>query len=561
MPIEKKTTNVALAQPEFGHQAWQQMFYRNMILMDLWLDQLRLGNVVLSGGNLSLVGGGVDLDATVVQFGGGTDVFSLGAQTPIVALSTGITYLVYVDNAGALQVTAINNNALWTQTLPSDIALLGIVFEIEKTTQGTEEWVISNAPIDPLKSLVGDQAGALLKFRNKGAGDLLEFLKTDTGAVVSKIDNEGVPNLGTIKEFTADKGIQADDVLLKDGAVNYGPESGAADAYVVTLAQAPSAYKEGMSVAFKATNTNTGASTINVNGLGVKTILRGDGSVLKQGDIISGHVSILRYNGTEFELVNPGTDRYTPPLHISGLVIANNVTDAAKDIDIATGEARDIADADTLELTSALTKQIDASWAVGTDAGGLDGTESVAGTPDADTWYHVWLIKRSDTGVVDVLFSESATAPTMPASYDYKRRIGAVLTDATPDIIAFAMYESLSGIRAVEWDDPPLDVSVTNLGTAAVQYVLSVPLGIQVKVAVNVFVLKTVAKPVVYIRNPAVNDEAPSLSTAPLGSISAEDNAGHAARIELMTDTSAQISARASEASVTLRVATLGWEE
>ncbi len=249
-------------------------------------------------------------------------------------------------------------------------------------------------------------------------------------------------------------------------------------------------------------------------------------------------------------------DRHTPPMHIQGLVIANNSTDADHDIDIATGEARDTTDADTLALAAALTKQIDAAWAVGDDAGGMD-TGAVA----IDSWYHVWLIKRTDTGVVDALFSLSVSAPTMPANYDRKRLIGSVLTDGSANILGFQMFESLSGIRTYLWDDPPLDVSVTNLGTSAITYTLSVPPGYRVKASMNVISLRAADKPVVYIRNPDVNDEAPSASAAPLASTGAESNYGQSAQIEILTDTSAQISARGSAAGITLRITTLGWEE
>jgi hypothetical protein len=111
---------------------------------------------------------------------------------------------------------------------------------------------------------------------------------------------------------------------------------------------------------------------------------------------------------------------------LGGLETSNNVTDPTNDIDIAVGGTLDTTGAFWMALTAALTKQIDASWAVGNNQGGLDGTESVAGTPDNDTWYYLWLIQRSDTGVVDALFSESATAPTMPTNYDRKQLIGTV---------------------------------------------------------------------------------------------------------------------------------------
>jgi hypothetical protein len=108
--------------------------------------------------------------------------------------------------------------------------------------------------------------------------------------------------------------------------------------------------------------------------------------------------------------------------HIFGLTLSNNGSDATNDIDIAAGECASTETNPVLMvLASALTKRLDAAWAVGTNQGGLD-TGSIA-----DTTYHVWLIQRSDTGVVDALFSTSATSPTMPSGYDRKRRIGSIM--------------------------------------------------------------------------------------------------------------------------------------
>lgn len=108
--------------------------------------------------------------------------------------------------------------------------------------------------------------------------------------------------------------------------------------------------------------------------------------------------------------------------HLYGLGLSNNTGDATNDIDIAVGEAAsDGATPFLMPLLSVLTKRLDAAWAVGTGNGGLD-TGSIA-----NTTYHLWLIQRSDTGVVDALFSASATAPTLPANYDRKRRIGSII--------------------------------------------------------------------------------------------------------------------------------------
>ena len=107
------------------------------------------------------------------------------------------------------------------------------------------------------------------------------------------------------------------------------------------------------------------------------------------------------------------TPKYNPlhPGFLFGCTLSNAATDLVNDITIAAGKARDATDAVNLILAIGLTKRLDANWAVGDAQGGLD-TGSIA-----NTTYHVWLIKRSDTGVVDALFSASATTPTMPANY------------------------------------------------------------------------------------------------------------------------------------------------
>ena len=126
-----------------------------------------------------------------------------------------------------------------------------------------------------------------------------------------------------------------------------------------------------------------------------------------------------------------------PTNYITDLILSND-TDVDNDINIAAGKCRDSTDTVDIVLAAEITKQIDSAFVAGNDAGGLD-TGAVA----AAKVYSMWLIKRSDTGVVDALFSLSMTAPTMPANYDYKRFIGYVWTlDAAATIKPFIMTES-----------------------------------------------------------------------------------------------------------------------
>lgn len=91
-----------------------------------------------------------------------------------------------------------------------------------------------------------------------------------------------------------------------DGAIDYAADSGAADAYVVTLAPALSAHVVGMPIRFKATNANTGASTININSLGAIAIKKNVSSALAAGDIAAGQIVTVVYDGTNYQLAGTG---------------------------------------------------------------------------------------------------------------------------------------------------------------------------------------------------------------------------------------------------------------
>src|SRR6476661_8517994 len=87
-------------------------------------------------------------------------------------------------------------------------------------------------------------------------------------------------------------------------------DTGAANAYVVTYTDStPIAYTNGLRLSFKATYANTGASTLNVNGLGTRAIVTITGATLNAGDIPAGGIVEVVYNGTNFQIMGtlPGT--------------------------------------------------------------------------------------------------------------------------------------------------------------------------------------------------------------------------------------------------------------
>lgn len=64
-------------------------------------------------------------------------------------------------------------------------------------------------------------------------------------------------------------------------------------------------YSNGMMVIFTPANNCTGATTINIDSLGAKSIVKGDGTALESGDLQASTVHFAIYDGTNFVLINP----------------------------------------------------------------------------------------------------------------------------------------------------------------------------------------------------------------------------------------------------------------
>ena len=98
----------------------------------------------------------------------------------------------------------------------------------------------------------------------------------------------------------------------------YAAETGAANAYVITPTPVISAYVAGQIYEFIATNANTGASTLNVNSLGAKSILNQAGGALIANQILAGSVVSVVYNGTAFIMQNVNSTGYQGATSIVG---------------------------------------------------------------------------------------------------------------------------------------------------------------------------------------------------------------------------------------------------
>lgn len=85
----------------------------------------------------------------------------------------------------------------------------------------------------------------------------------------------------------------------------YAVAGGTPDALTIALNPALLSYANGVSFEFRANGTNTGAVTIDVNGLGTQSVQkRVNGALVnvEAGDIVSGLIYKVTYDGTQFQL-------------------------------------------------------------------------------------------------------------------------------------------------------------------------------------------------------------------------------------------------------------------
>lgn len=86
---------------------------------------------------------------------------------------------------------------------------------------------------------------------------------------------------------------------IQSGKINFAIAGGTANALTAALALAPTAYTVGLRVVLLIALANTGAVTLNLNGLGVKAVTKIDNSALMANHLTPGLVD-LEYDGTRF---------------------------------------------------------------------------------------------------------------------------------------------------------------------------------------------------------------------------------------------------------------------
>jgi hypothetical protein len=171
----------------------------------------------------------------------------------------------------------------------------------------------------------------------------------------------------------ADDAVKASQV--QSGAlVNLGSVSGV-DTITATALPTLAAYGTRQHFIFTPAGTNTTAATINIDGLGAKSIVKGSAVALVAGDLLAAVPALCIYNGTNVVLLNP----QSIPLTAAGLLAALLTVDGSGstlDADLFKGSATIAIGNGGTGATTAAT----ARTALGVTATGADSAYALAST-------------------------------------------------------------------------------------------------------------------------------------------------------------------------------------
>lgn len=141
----------------------------------------------------------------------------------------------------------------------------------------------------------------------RGSSSQCEAMTPAEGEMIIDLTNDR-PRLGD--GFTQGGIIIPNYIDVRNCSFSRGAVGGTANAITITLSPVATSYQVGMTIKFIATANNTGAVTINVDGLGNRNLEKISGSAivsLSAGDIVSGGFYEIIYDGSQFQMSAGGS--------------------------------------------------------------------------------------------------------------------------------------------------------------------------------------------------------------------------------------------------------------
>jgi hypothetical protein len=241
---------------------------------------------------------------------------------------------------------------------------------------------------------------------------------------------------------------------VQSGMLMYGVDTGSANTYSVNLTPALAQYYDGLSVWVIPANSNTGPSTININGVGIRSIVHRGGGALVAGDMPGSYKSLLVYNTSHanFELYGIGVG-FDPtqiatvaPICVGfSLRVSASLTAASTSVVFTAAEIA-VATPVTTGQTGTMLSNFNRTLNVATvGAGGMD-----IGAAPASSFVYIYAIYNPATLTSSILATLSSASTTviysgthMPAGYTMSCLIAVWPTNASGQLLAGQLVDRL----------------------------------------------------------------------------------------------------------------------
>lgn len=253
--------------------------------------------------NFSLAGAGAIAGATSVTLKSfkGIDGITNLTMTDFGAIGFGTLEPGNGTQEEQISFTGITQNSSGTATLTGVNTVLFInpytaTSGLVKTHAGSTTFVVSNT------------AGFYDKFPAKANDETITGQWTFSVFPITPSNSDASTTVKGVTKLSTAPVSPTNPIAVGDNdtriPVAYAVDAVGTDAYAITPSPAITAYVAGQFFTFKAGTLNTGAATLNVSGLGAKTIKKDVSSDLVTGDILANQVVEVIYDGTNMQLVS-----------------------------------------------------------------------------------------------------------------------------------------------------------------------------------------------------------------------------------------------------------------
>lgn len=187
------------------------------------------------------------------------------------------TFMSVFNNSGL----ALTNGLIWTYQAG--------------TSTPTPTWTDSTGGVqnsNPIQLTVGGNLNNVNIYQQAGVKIKVQF-STNAGTA-------GSPVFGTQIGPTFDNVVGVGDTTTVQNTYYGGTDTGSANAYVLKFGALFTSYVAGTIIYWVPANTNTGASTLNVNGLGAINITYANGNALVSGQLVANQIAAVAVSGGKF---------------------------------------------------------------------------------------------------------------------------------------------------------------------------------------------------------------------------------------------------------------------